>query len=319
MPAKIIVNLTFCLFQLANFGLDQYGRANTFNGFGVVDSNINRGQQIFLNWGAEHCGKNPKAFPAPQYYLLEVAGGFGFVANAAIPKGIFYLLNDLDQRHIDEANLIKPPDIFLSQSEYVAGSFPRAPSVRRWRDSNYLIAGLGSFSYLHFLNRQEAYEFFDSAWDHVVPGGLLVVTAGTRFNRMLNLKKKRGQPKYRQAIQDYRAKLKAFRKDPHAGPLPGEILDVDLYNPDMSKTYPHFFNHLDPEVLRFLAERNPEKPWIVHEASYLQRPNPPHQAMTHVYKDGFGELVLLVAQKPGHFVGTPATTDPSIVRPPGID
>jgi SAM-dependent methyltransferase len=212
----------------------------TLNKMGTIMGNIEPFAMKFLEYA--------KTCDLP---VLSVGEGSGNIVNAALERGITFIANDMDVRHLAHLYESVPENkrqfLFLK-----VGKFPN--------ETNLPPGGLGAIYFgriLHFQTGKEIEESLKAAYKLLRKGGKVFARASTPFQKHLGF-----------FIPTYEKRIK------NGDPWPGMCADMEQGWPTLHQYLPPLMHLLDINTLKRILKKTGFK---IEELKYLPITHPEFQ------------------------------------------
>jgi SAM-dependent methyltransferase len=231
------------------------GFVPTLNGMGYMTVTCDRFMREFVSF-AGSC----------THPVLDIGAAYGVATIAALESGATVIANDLDERHLILMRNSLAPRL-SSRLVTIPGHFPR--------DLRFYANSLGAIliaRVLHFFDGDLLTASVQRAYDWLVPGGRIFVTAETPYLKNLQI-----------FTRVYEERKKAGSQ------WPGFLDDVQSMVPRRGAHLPKTMHFLDPDVLSRVFT---ESGFRIDEATMFARPEFPED----IQLDG-RESVGLIATK----------------------
>lgn len=229
----------------------------TYNKMGYMTTRLDEIALAFIDFVSNTGGK-----------ALEIGAAFGNVAIAAADKKISIVVNDLDQRHLDD--MLEQTSV--EQRKYITpliGEFPSGLDFKSEKFSAILICRV-----LHFFSPEEWVRAVDKIFDLLEPGGKVFITNESPYfgtmRKFIPVYEKRKETQY---------------------PWPGLVFGMRYFDETRKSAVDATINLLSTEETKALLE---EAGFEIEEVKYLDRKGfYPDDALY----DG-RESVFAIAKKP---------------------
>ena len=214
------------------------GFVPTLNGMGYMTVTCDRFMREFISFAR-----------SSEYPVLDIGAAYGVATAAALEAGATVIANDLDDRHLTLLRNTLSPQA-SARLVTIPGHFPRDIRFSKNSIGAILIARV-----LHFFDGDVLIESVRRAFEWIVPGGRIFVTAETPYLR-----------NWQEFIPTYEERKRRGER------WPGFVEDARSVVTERRSNLPKTMHFLDPEVLTRVFH---EGGFQVEEASLFARPEFP--------------------------------------------
>lgn len=214
------------------------GFVPTLNGMGYMTVSCDRFMREFIAFA-----------PSCECPVLDIGAAYGVATTAALDSGATVIANDIDDRHLMLLRNTLSPQA-SARLITIPGHFPRDIRFSRNSIGAILIARV-----LHFFDGDLLTESVRKAFEWLVPGGRIFVTAETPYLR-----------NWQEFIPTYEERKRRGER------WPGFVEDAPSVVTQRRSNLPKAMHFLDPEVLTRVFR---EGGFQVEEASVFARPEFP--------------------------------------------